>query len=108
MESYLAVNFDWRALSGDEVAVRCLKADSVACEIAFMAALLNTAVEKAPHDGGSSMTALRLAARFALEHPLCWFDRAVHEMAATGDDFYVYVVRIATQVSAAIAELCDE
>lgn len=106
--SYQALHFDWKALPGDEVATRCLRPDSLACEMAFMSALAGRAIGRSTLSLAARATAARLACQFAREHPLCWLNTAAQEMERSSIDFYSYVVRIAAHTTAGIASLYQE
>lgn len=95
LASYQALHFNYKALPGDEVAVRSLKPDSLASEIAFMSALADKATAGDSPNPAASAAALRLLGLFAREHPQRWFWQAENDMRAVDDDFYAFVVRIA-------------
>lgn len=84
---YRATGFDYRALPGYHLAVASLRPDSMACELAFLAALARAATGGAP-------AARELLTQFACRHG-AWFSDAADCLARTDDDLYARVARLA-------------
>ena len=84
---YRTAGFDYQALPGYHLAVASLHPDSMACELAFLAALARAAAGGAP-------AAPNLLAQFARRHG-AWFSDAADRLARTDDDLYACVARLA-------------
>ena len=90
---YEAAGFDYRTLGGFEPAVKALKPDSLACELAFLAALGMHAAQTG--DEACARTSIRLFEEFAREHVGAWIFQAARCLEAADDDFYARAVGIA-------------
>ncbi|WP_167536690.1 molecular chaperone TorD family protein [Gordonibacter pamelaeae] len=98
---YEAAGFDYRALGGFEPAVKALKPDSLACELAFLAALGFHAAQA--DDEACACASIRLFEEFAREHVGAWISQAARCLAAADDDFYARVVAFAAETLQALA-----
>lgn len=100
LSCYREAGFDFKALSGYEIAAKSLKPDSLASELAFMAFLHDGAARSLEKEDEASAKANRhLALQFLDQHLLKWAPR-VAEMAALSDnDFYARLVAFAADAS---------
>lgn len=98
---YEAAGFDYRTLGGFEPAVKALKPDSLACELAFLAALGFHAAQA--DDEACACASIRLFEEFAREHVGAWISQAARCLAAADDDFYARVVAFAAETLQALA-----
>lgn len=98
---YEAAGFDYRALQGFEAATKALKPDSLACELAFLAALGASAAQA--DDEACARAGVRLFDEFAHEHVGAWIPRAARCLAAADDDFYARLVALAAEAVQALA-----
>ncbi|MCB7036879.1 molecular chaperone TorD family protein [Eggerthella sinensis] len=98
---YEAAGFDYRALRGFEAATKALKPDSLACELAFLAALGTSAAQA--DDEACARAGVRLFDEFAREHVGAWIPRAARCLAAADDDFYARLVALAAEAVQALA-----
>lgn len=99
LRCYRAVGFDFRALDGFAPAVKQLRPDSMACELAFMASLARSACDGGADDA-SAARSVDLLRRFACEHACRWFDDAESALKRTDDDFYAGVCGLAADAVA--------
>lgn len=88
---YRETGFDFRKITGYEMAIKSLKADSMASELSFMAFL---------HDGSSSARSQaqaiaheRLALSFLEQHLSKWANKAAN-LAANYDDMYAWLLSL--------------
>lgn len=91
---YRAAGFDFTALQGLDLAVRSLRPDSLAAELAFMAYLSHR--EAAAPDAGTAEQCRQLGLTFLDQHLACWVGAAAQALAEPGDDFYARAVAFAT------------
>lgn len=89
---YRAVGFDFRTLKGFDLAIRSARADSLACELAFMALLARR--ESEVSDAWQARHLCNLQRDFLHRHLGCWTKKASQAMAAAGDDFYARVCQL--------------
>lgn len=101
---YRAVGFDYRALEGYESAVKALKPDSLAAELAFLAFLAGAAAD-AEGDAAAAQRAFELLAQFAREHAARWFSKAAACLAAGDDDLYARAAALAAEALEAAVPL---
>ncbi len=102
---YKTLQFDIQDLPGSPVAVKSLKADSLASELAFLAFMKNN--EAASWQMGDRASAQRwhdFARTFAKDHANVWIPTATKWMAATENDFYAKVCDLASEAVAAVAK----
>ena len=102
---YKTLQFNIEDLPGSPVAVKSLKADSLASELAFLAFMKNN--EATSWQMGDRASAQRwhdFARTFAKDHANVWMPTAVKWMAATEDDFYARVCDLAAEAVAAVAK----
>lgn len=94
---FRAVGFDERKLAGHPLAVRSLRVDSLASELAFIAFLARSEAHagEAEHTQGAGSAQRALQRAFLAEHLGCWIDKAARLVADTGEDFYARVVALA-------------
>lgn len=99
LSCYREAGFDFRALSGYEIAVKSLKPDSLASEIAFMA-FLHDGAGRAFEAGDVASAAVnrRLALSFLTQHLSKWISRVAKMTALSGDDFYARLVAFAARM----------
>ncbi len=99
---YKTLQFNIEDLPGSPVAVKSLKADSLASELAFLAFMKNN--EATSWQMGDRASAQRwhdFARTFAKDHANVWMPTAVKWMAATEDDFYARVCDLAAEAVSA-------
>lgn len=99
LSCYREAGFDFRALCGYEIAVKSLKPDSLASELAFMA-FLHDGAHRAleANDVACAATNRRLALSFLSQHLSKWVPRAAEMAALSGDDFYARLAAFAARV----------
>lgn len=102
LRCYRAVGFDYRSIKGFDLAVKSLKPDSMASELAFIAALTQAAVQL-DGDAAAKERAAQLLVQFVSEHPARWFEKAADCLRRTEDDFYAKVCDLAAGTVAALA-----
>lgn len=96
LSCYREAGFDFRALSGYEIAVKSLKPDSLASELAFMA-FLHDGASRAFKAGDIANAAAnrRLALSFLTQHLSKWTPRTAELAALSGNDFYARLAAFA-------------
>lgn len=124
---YREVGFDYHALRGYDMATRALRPDSLAAELAFLAALARAAATRASGSVGEgapardvaeapagtdgtdgtataspSTAAQRLLADFLRRHT-AWFPDAAACLAAGDDDFYARLASLAAEATRDLA-----
>ena len=102
---YKALQFDIDGLPGSPVAVKSLKADSLAAELAFLAFMKGS--EAASLQMGDRASAKRwheFARTFAREHANAWVATAAKWLALSDDDFYAKACDLAAETVAAVAK----
>lgn len=99
LRCYRAVGFDFRALDGFELAVKQLRPDSMACELAFMAALARNACG-CESDYAAAARSEKLLRQFVCEHAAGWFKAAESALRRTDADFYADVCGLAADAVA--------
>ena len=98
---YEDAGFDYRRLSGYEIAVSTLSPDAFASEMAFMAYLHDGGARAAEaEDPATAQANLHLAKQFLEQHPSRWASRLAEMAALTGDDYYTRVLSFATEIIA--------
>lgn len=97
LKCYHAVGFDYRALEGFAPAVRALRPDSMACELAFMAFLARSAAAQA--DPAVAGRAGELLRQFAREHAAAWFGKAARCLGRSADDLYARTASLAAEAA---------
>lgn len=103
---YGEVEFDWKGVRTADVGAAPLRADSMACELAFMAALAQAALDAMDGaDQAVALTSLRLLKRFWSEHAGRWFERAFQCVRRSEDDYYALVCDLAARTGLFIEEL---
>ncbi len=103
LKCYRAVGFDYRAMEGFAPAVKSLKPDSMACELAFMAFLARAGADAAQADPEAAKRAAELLRQFAHEHAAAWFGKAARCLRAAGDDFYARTAALAAEAVESLA-----
>lgn len=98
---YRAVSFDYRRIEGFDLAVKSLRPDSMAAELAFMAFLADAAADGVG-DPDSAQRAVQLLEQFAREHAVRWFGKAAECLRRVDDDFYSRVVSLAAEATETI------
>lgn len=101
LRCYRAVGFDHRAIEGSDLAVRQLRPDSMASELAFMSFLAGCAAQAHGRDVQVSARAEDLLRQFAHEHASCWFGAAADALRRSDDDFYARVCDLAAEATSA-------
>ena len=94
---YRAVGFDWTALGGFEPAMRQLRPDSLASELAFLSFLAASAAYLPASDAAASRRSEELLVQFARQHAGAWFGAAADALRRTDDDFYAGVCALAAK-----------
>lgn len=89
---YHEVGFDYRTLPGYDMAVRTLRPDSLAAELAFLAELARAAADS------TGVAARRLLGDFLRRHT-AWFSDAAACLAASDDDLYARIAALAAQTT---------
>lgn len=102
LRCYRAVGFDYRLIEGFDLAVKQLKPDSLASELAFMAWLGGQAVELEHADPAAAARACQLLSQFCREHAGLWFGKAADCLAAYDRDFYAAVCELAAEAADAL------
>ena len=99
LSCYRKAGLDFTALSGYEIAVKSLKPDSLASELAFMA-FLHDGAGRAFEAGDVASAAVnrRLALSFLTQHLSKWTSRAAEMAALSDDDFYARLAAFAARV----------
>lgn len=98
---YEEAGFDYRKLTGYEIAVSTLPPDAFASELAFMSYLHDGAARAAEAgDSSSAQANLHLAKRFLEQHLSRWSSRLAEMAAVAGDDFYSRIAAFDTDVVA--------
>lgn len=100
-DCYRQIGFDYSKLVGFDSAIQALVADSLACEVSFLAFLKKGALV----DTSQFDLYDRLAAQFISAHDERWIRKAVCLMKATDDDFYARLVDFAADLFAIEREL---
>ena len=98
---YEKAGFDYRKLTGYEIAVSTLSPDAFASELAFMSYLHDGAARAAEAgDSSSAQANLHLAKQFLEQHLSRWASRLAEMAAVAGDDFYARIAAFAAKVVA--------
>lgn len=106
LRCYQEVQFNMDSLNADELVKGTMRADSLGCEMAFLAYLWQGEVTNWIA-GNQSVAAHwhELGQRFAREHAATWFELAAERLAGSDDDFYADVCALA---SVAVKSMLDE
>ena len=98
---YEEAGFDYRKLTGYEIAISTLSPDAFASELAFLSYLHDGGARAAEaEDPATAQANLHLAKQFLEQHPSRWASRLAEMAALTGDDFYTRVLSFATEIIA--------
>lgn len=98
---YEKAGFDYRELTGYEIAVSTLSPDAFASELAFMSYLHDGAARAAEAgDSSSAQANLHLAKQFLEQHLSRWASRLAEMAAVASDDFYARIAAFAADVVA--------
>ncbi len=98
---YEEAGFDYRKLTGYEIAVSTLSPDAFASELAFMAYLHDGAARAAEAgDPPSAQANLHLAKQFLEQHLSRWASSLAEMAAIAGDDFYARIATFAADIIA--------
>ena len=97
---YEEAGFDYRKLTGYEIAVSTLPPDAFASELAFMSYLHDGAARAAEAGDSSAQANLHLAKQFLEQHLSRWASRLAEMAAVAGDDFYARIAAFAADVVA--------
>ena len=98
---YEEAGFNYRKLTGYEIAVSTLSPDAFASELAFMSYLHDGAARAAgAGDSTSAQANLHLAKQFLEQHLSRWASRLAEMAAVAGDDFYARIAAFAADVVA--------
>lgn len=103
LRCYQEVDFDFSEIQGFDLAVKRLKPDSFASELAFLSSLAAGSLES--EDACVRERCRNLFVEFAEEHPERWFGAAVECLCRYGSDYYAGVCTIAAQAVSEAAGL---